>query len=64
MVFQITSNAEQDDQGGSLPIALILRFCKQRSITTPDLIALPEQWDKEFEWHNLKRANSYHDKMK
>ena len=54
MVFQITSNAEQDAQGGSLPIALVLRFCKQRSITTPDLIALPEQWDKEFEWHNLK----------
>ena len=26
--------------------------------------ALPEQWDKEFEWHNLKRANSYHDTMK
>ena len=64
MVFQITSNAEQDAQGGSLPIALVLRFCKQRSITTPDLIALPEQWDKEFEWHNLKRANSYHDPMK
>ena len=55
MVFQITSNAEQDAQGGSLPIALVLRFCKQRSITTPD---------KEFEWHNLKRANSYHDTMK
>ena len=47
-----------------LPIALVLRFCKQRSITTLDLIALPEQWDKEFEWHNLKRANSYHDTMK
>lgn len=50
-------------QDGSLPIALVLRFCQQRSITTLDLMALPEQWDKEFERYNLKGVNSHSDVM-
>ena len=51
-------------QDGSFPIDLVLCLCQQRSITTLDLMALPEQWDKEFERYSLKGANSHPDALK
>lgn len=62
--FKLLQTQDRMRQDGSLPIALVLRFCQQRSITTLDLMALPEQWDKEFERYNLKGVNSHPDALK
>lgn len=62
--FKLLQTQDRMRQDGSLPIALVLRFCQQRSITTLDLMALPEQWDKEFERYSLKGTNSHPDALK
>lgn len=62
--FKLLQTQDRMRQDGSLPIALVLRFCQQRSITTLDLMALPEQWDKEFERYSLKGINSHPDALK
>lgn len=53
--FKLLQTQDRIREDGSCPVALVLRFCKQRSITTLNLMALPEQWDKEFERYNLKK---------
>lgn len=62
--FKLLQTQDRIREDGSCPVALVLRFCKQRSITTLNLMALPEQWDKEFERYNLKRKNSHSDALK
>lgn len=62
--FKLLQTQDRIREDGSCPIALVLRFCQQRSITTLDLMALPEQWDKEFERYNLKGKNSHPDALK
>lgn len=61
--FKLLQTQDRMRQDGSLPIALVLRFCQQRSITTLDLMALPKQWDKEFERYSLKGTNSHPDAL-
>ena len=62
--FKLLQTQDRMRQDGSFPIALVLCFCQQRSITTLDLMALPEQWDKEFERYSLKRTNSHPEALK
>ena len=62
--FKLLQTQDRMRQDGSFPIALVLCFCQQRSITTLDLMALPEQWDKEFERYSLKGANRHPDALK
>lgn len=62
--FKLLQTQDRIREDGSCLIALVLRFCQQRSITTLDLMTLPEQWDKEFERYNLKGKNSHLDALK
>lgn len=62
--FKLLQTQDRILEDGSCPIALVLRFCQQRSITTLDLMVLPEQWDREFERYNLKGKNFRPDLLK
>ena len=62
--FKLLKTQDRIRNDGSCPIALVLRFYKQRSITTLGLMALPEQWDKDFERYILKGKSCHPDALK